>query len=394
MKKIKLLLVFVLLLMPCMVMADMDAPSLKPYDIVVVAQDGIDYYDYQGNVKGHLNKDDIVTITAEYGDAYSIKVGDDNYSYKLNDLNGVVLLKEELIPEEAINDKKIDVPSAAVLKLDSYSNALVYADSGVDVRKGPSTVYEKVGHLDKNTTIKYLYAIGDFNRTTHIYVDANNVKGWVEILNGKVLLQNTTKFITYKEVKMSCAIIPKDTILSPKYVSDPWTHRVLIEYGSCEDTVNYFRGVDGVTSMFSSNYIANAEMDIYEGYDQTGEKLGTIPVDANFVGKASVFTQGEEYGNVYVTYDGKTGWVKTSWNSYKSDENNPVNKEVEKEITIEEEQKDEEDAKLVDTDKKETNLNPVDYVSMYVIIGLSVALIAAIIVILVNRKKKVNTNQE
>ena len=96
-----------------------------------------------------------------------------------------------------------------------------------------------------------------------------------------------------------------------------------------------------------------------------------------------------------MTYDGKTGWVKTSWNSYKGDENNPVNEEVEKEITIEEEEKDEkEDTKLVDTDKKETNLNPVDYVSMYVIIGLSVALITVIIVILVNRKKKIINSEK
>ena len=145
----------------------------------------------------------------------------------------------------------------------------------------------------------------------------------------------------------------------------------------------------------NSNYVANTELDIYEYYDNGGEKVATIPANGNFVLMANASIQGDLQGNIYVSYNDKKGWVKSEYENYKRDENTSKNEEIEKEITIEEEEKDEkEDTKLVDTDKKETNLNPVDYVSMYVIIGLSVALITVIIVILVNRKKKIINSEK
>ena len=44
MKKFKVLLIS-LLLLPCMVKADMGAPEMKPYEMVVTNPEGIDYYD-------------------------------------------------------------------------------------------------------------------------------------------------------------------------------------------------------------------------------------------------------------------------------------------------------------------------------------------------------------
>lgn len=395
MKKIKLLLVFVLLLIPCMVMADMGAPSIKPFDMVVVAQDGIDYYDYQENVKGHLNKDDKITICYEYNNNYSFFKEESRDMYKLKNLDGLILLEDEVDPEKAISEPHSENEYQYVYKVTTNVEGLVYADDGVDIRKGPSTVYEKVGHLDKDTVFKYKYAMGDPSGTTNVYVDTGSVKGWVDILDGKVLQTNTSKFITYKEVDMGCAKIPKNTILSPKYVSDKWKHSALVEYGSCKNLINYFRGVDGLVMLSNSNYVANTELDIYEYYDNGGEKVATIPANGNFVLMANASIQGDLQGNIYVSYNDKKGWVKSEYENYKRDENTSKNEEIEKEITIEEEEKDEkEDTKLVDTDKKETNLNPVDYVSMYVIIGLSVALITVIIVILVNRKKKIINSEK
>ena len=390
--KLKLLVVFVLLLLPCVVLADMDAPTIKPYEMVVAAQDGVDYYDSQGNVKGHLNKDDKVIINYEFRDSYQVEINGER-GYQLKELTGLVLVKEEMTPADLEAEGYSETSKGdgiSLFKVTSTNNALVYATDGVDIRKGPSKVYAKLGHVDKDQVISYSYALKYGGRVEYIYVDVSGTKGWIEILDGSVFLQNTRKYITYKEVQMSCTTIPKNTVLSPKYISDVWTHKALVEYGSCKDTVDTFRDAYGVAVLSSGNYIAEVEMDIYEGYDQTGEKLGTIPVSASFVRKASVFIQGEEYGYVYVTYDGKTGWAKATWASYKEDENNPVNEEAEKEVTIEEETED--DTILVDTNK-ETNPSPIDYVSMWVIVGLSVALIAAIVVILVNRKKKVDISE-
>ena len=395
MKKIKLLLVFILLLIPCMVKADMSAPSLKPYDMVVIAPEGIDYYDYQGNVMGHLNKDDKVTIKMEYGGRYDVEPEGVDRIYQLNDLTGLVLLKEELTPQDLIDEGYIDGEgkNGIVFKKASSSNgALVYASDGVDVRKGPSSAYAKVGHLDEGTTIKYLYSLGGSSET-HIYIDSNGVKGWIDILDGKVLLQNTTKFITYKEIELSCTKIPKNTILSPKYISDVWSHKALVEYGNCKDLYNYFRGTEGLVMLTNNNYIANAELDIYEEYGNGGEKVGTIPADANFIVMGNASQQGNPLGDLYVSYDGKKGWIRSEYANYKINFDNQYNEEAKKEITIEETEEEKEESVLVDKNKV-ISQNPVDYTSMFVIIGLSVALIAAIIVILVNRKKNVNTNKE
>lgn len=394
MKKIKILLVFILLLIPCMVRADMGAPMLKPYDMVVVAPDGIDYYDYEGNVKGHLNKDDKITINSEFRDGYTFTIDGNLGTYDLKDLTGLVLLKEELTPEDLLNEGYSSDPNThngiVIKNVTSNNTALVYAEGGVDVKKGPSKGYDTVSHLDKNTTIKYVYRIGDPTGSTHIYVDSNEVKGWIDILDGKVLLQNTTKFITYKEIELSCTKVPKNTILSPKYIADNWTHKVLVEYGNCKDLYNYFRGAEGLVGLTNNNYIANAELDIYEEYGNGGEKLGTIPADASFVVMGNASQQGDTLGDLYVSYDGKKGWIRSEHANFKIDFDNQYNEEAKKEITIEE---DPEETNH-ENENNDISPNPVDYTSMYVIIGLSIALIAAIIVILVNRKKNIDINKE
>ena len=65
MKKILKLLLLTILFIPYIVKADMGAPILKPYDMVVTNQNGIDYYGYENSqlvIKGHLNTRWIIII--------------------------------------------------------------------------------------------------------------------------------------------------------------------------------------------------------------------------------------------------------------------------------------------------------------------------------------------
>lgn len=384
-KRIKLLL-FVILFVPMLVYADMGSPMIKPYQMVVVSTDGIDYYDYDGNVKGHLNKDDTFTVQYEYNGGYNISIPGNETSFNLKDLTGIMLVQDELKPEEAMKDEKNN--GSWIKKVSSKNNALVYAEEGVDVRKGPSTVYDKVGHLDKDTKIKYLYSL-DGGGTTHIYVNSNGVKGWIDILESKVLLETSEKFIAFKDINLSCATVPKNTILTGKYVTDPWSRKVLVEYGKCSDLYYYFRGIEGLIDMHDANYKSKDSLDIYEYYNNEGDKLGTIPNDTYFKAMASAGYQGEDNQYLYVKYDGKEGWIKATYDKFEWIDKEVVdNSQSNSDVITDGDSTDSEIIGKPELRDDVVEKTPYDTTLIYVIIGVVVALMALVTIILVNRKKK------
>ena len=383
MKNRFILLIFVLF-MPIIAYADMGAPMIKPYEMVVVSGDGIDYYDYQGNVKGHLNKDDKFTVQYEYDGGYDIKIANSETTFELKNLTGTMLIQDELKPENFVKD---EFSGVSMSKVSSKNKALVYAKDGVDVRKGPSTVYDKVGHLDKDVVIKYTYKL-DGGGTTHIYVNSNGVKGWIDILDAKVLLETTDKYIAFKDVNLSCITVPKNTTLTGKYESDPWSHKVLVEYGSCTDLYYYFRGRDGLINMYEANYRSKDSLDIYEYYDNDGKLLGTIPNDTKFKVMASVDNPGDEYQFLYVKYNNKEGWIKTSYTKFEFINNEEGNEDTHND-SLPNNDKENEITESNDSNKVQDN-TPYDMTLMYVVIGVVVALMALVTILLVNRKKKSN----
>ena len=84
MKKFLKLFVLLLLVIPFSVYADMGAPEIKPYEVIVTNPNGIDYYDNINdlNVKGHLNYNDKVTIEYESSTSVQISMGESYYYLK------------------------------------------------------------------------------------------------------------------------------------------------------------------------------------------------------------------------------------------------------------------------------------------------------------------------
>lgn len=383
MKKLKLLLI-ALFMIPCIVKADMGAPEIKQYEMVVIATDGVDYYPSDDAVSpsGHLDKDEKITITYEYNNTYSFNTSDDK-SGVLKDLDGVKVVNEVVDPTKEKED-------SAIGKNTTSKKAIVNAEKGVDIKKGPSNAYDTVAHIKKGEKLKY-----DYYTDTHIYVNYNGKKGWIEILDKKVLIESNDKYIARNEVEMSCATIPKNTILKPTYETDMWSHNYLIKYEDCEELVDIFKSSD-LLYIDNSKAVAKSDLDVYEYNDNGGNKITTIPSGSNFTENASYGEMGEDTSYLYVTYDGKKGWVKTNYDNYEINYNEQEDEEESEEIEeaaeeiVEEEQEEttgDKEEKIVEK-KKEKKSSSTDYVLICVIAGVSIALAALVTILIINKKKK------
>lgn len=387
MKKLKYLL-FILLMVPCFVKADMAGPLMKPYKMVVINPAGIDYYkqeydytkdSYTYTVAGHLNKDQIFKVEIEYDNYYQIIINDERYALK--NLNGTKLVTDEVDPTKESDEfiKKTN------------NRALVYAENGVDIRKGPSNAYDKIGHIKKGEKIEYTYFVGDDEASIAcIYVDYNGKKGWVDILEGKVLIEQKRDFITMEDYKLSDTIIPKNTIVRSYYSTDIWSHKSLVEYNNYKELVHR-NEKSKLLEMGPSTVIAKKEFKVYTEANNKGTEVTTIPNNAQFTSLAEYMQRGVKEEQRYVEYQNKKGWIKISdWEERElifDDSDTDVNENGEEtigDIAPSPNKKDE---------KKTKKQTPEDYTLTYVIIGSSVALAALMVIILVNKKKKLKTVQ-
>ena len=190
---------------------------------------------------------------------------------------------------------------------------------------------------------------------------------------------------------MGCATIPKNTIITPKYTSDAWSRKVFVEYNGC---TKLYEKYDNLYEKYDNSLIklsigegtANANIDVYEDYKSSGNKLTTIPKDAKFSVFASVDTRGEgnddflTYGDLYVAYGATAGWIHTEYNNYSvkyNDDEPTVTEPTTKTASSVEPEP---------TTKTETG-----YITKYIIICSVIALTSLVIITLINQKKeKVN----
>lgn len=399
MKKIfKLFLLFILFI-PCVIKADMGSPILRPYQMVVINPNGLDCYDYNNVFVAHLNKNDVFTVVYEYDKKYSINFSN-NKSCDLNSLEGTILVTDILNPNIAINEY-IENTGAFIKKVTSNNEALVYADEGVDVRKGPAEIYEVVDHLDKGVKFKYSYYING-GGITHVYIDDGDTVGWVELfdssLNSKVLIQSSDKYIVKKDINLDCGTISRNTILSPKYKASPWDRSALVEYNGCSKLVSYINGdIVLIDQMNFGKYISKNETTVYEYYDDGGNELTKIPSNTEFIVLANITVQGEQLERLYVFYNGKKGWVKTAFSNVSFVSRDGIELEYldifndeDDNILISDGNVDnKEENEVVDdliVDNNTNDRTPVNYTITYVIIAFVISLTAIVIIILINRK--------
>ena len=286
--------------------ADMSAPEIRQFEIVVINPDGVNYYNYKGDVAGHLNKDDVAVIMYEYNNEYTIgtketnKYGSHEVLGYIYNLNGFSIVQDEVDPSTT---------TEGITKLDKTAKARIYAEEGVDIYKGPSNVYEKVGHIKKDVILTYDYVIeSTAGGITNIYVEYNGMKGWVEILKGTVLIPNETQYIYSEDITTECGVIPKNTVMTPKYRTDSWTHKSLFEYNGCEFIYNTFRD-EKVYDVYPYTQKLLVDLPLYEYADSTSTLLGTVPAGTELTLLASKDTMGAPEYVIYAKYNDIKGWA-------------------------------------------------------------------------------------
>ena len=382
MKKLKFLLIC-LLCLPVIVKADMGPPETKQYELVVTNPDGIDYYkDEEGNpVAGHIKKDEVITVTWEYEGEYHIELKNGNYGI-IKSVSGTSLIKDEIDPTK---EKTEDI-----FKSDTEQEAIVYANEGVDLYKGPSSVYEKVAHVKKGTKLKYYYSVGD---TTYIYTEYNGKKGWAEILDEKILISTKEDYIAKSDIKTSCGTISKNKVVRIDYKTDNWSGKGLVNFDNCETLVSIFKSNE-LLPVIKNYATTKSNLKIYEYFDDKGKELGTIPSGSKIIYIASSFQiQDEtEKRDMYVEYNNIRGWIKALGKDYDfSDEelknNNILDEISDKEQPSEEKKEDiKEEPEVISNNKKTDKAD--DYVLICVIVGASVAVSSLITIIIMNNKNK------
>lgn len=388
MKKIfKGLLLFLLVLFPAIVKADMSAPSLLEYEATVISENGADCYDYSGDyhVASHLEKGEKVTVRYEMDEDgityFGINADNDECHY---------VQSKDLMPTNEI----VDLNNQNVVKLDSASKFLVYADE-VEVRKGPSVSYEVVGKLKKGTIGNYLYEIIE---SSYIYVEANGIKGWVDTIDKKVLTPSS-QFILGDDFESDCGIIPANTIIKDGWDTSKWDMSTLVNYNGCETFIRTFKEKYIVPLIEPKQTKTSQELTIYE--TATAQKeISKIPAGEQIkvlsYAAANSHPTENDKAYSYVEYGDIKGWVlyKASywdWEDSTSNFEDEVygdNVLLDPEYTVEEEEKSETIGEIepVASDKK---INTFDLIIMCVVVAFAVALGAIITLVLVNKKKKV-----
>ena len=371
--------------------ADMSAPKLREFEIVVINPNGVDYYDNFGNASaiGHLNKGDIVVVLYEYSGTYTIGQKEINqYGSEVNktlgtikSLNGFSIVQEEVDPTKLSDDESIT-------KYDTPRKARIYASEGVDIYKGPSNVYEKVGHIKKDVVLTYNYSIDSYSSTTHIYVNYNGVKGWVEILGSKVLIQNDTQYIFSTDVTTECGTIPRNSVTTPNYKTDGWYHNALFEYNGCEFIHNTFRDEE-IYDIYVHNEVTAKEVTLYEYADTSSNVVATIPKGTEVTVLASKDSIGDSDYIIYIKYNDTKGWALGTGNIFDYNKKPKIN-EDKPEIKVE----DSLEEPKVTTEEPITKTPELTTFIILCASGAGLLIITALVIIILINKSKKNKKEE
>ena len=387
-----------------LVKADMGAPEISPYEMIVTAKDGIDYYDFDGKVLGHLNYNDTFKVDFEtkLNDGrteYMIIVNNDNLKETpyLFSIAGATLKIDTVDPN--VNNQGISK---------SEGTALVYFKDGVDMYKGPSETYAKVddGHIPNGTEVKYTHVVLE---GIYMYVEYQGKKGWIDFSDSKVLLKHENYYAFAEDTNIGCATVPKGTIIKSSYRTDTWSGKTYFKYNNCEGFAKTFKS-DTVVSVNTGNYVFfTKEIKMYKDIDGN-TLLETIPADEVVILYARTGYWEPPY-SAYVEYNGKRGWAKievnNSYDYVKTEQSVEYTPEITAtKIEVKDPEEDEDPKQQVITEEPtaETTQTPSNQapaksnsftiVLTCVITAVSLAVIAIVTIVIVNKKKKEKVNVE
>ena len=169
MKKYLSLLLILILSITFNVKADMGPPSIAKFELVVSNKNGAVCYEEKDNKFVATNKK-IAYNKIVY---LEFKQSNDYYSVYLKDgnIDGGCILK---LSDLSLKDNSFSQNNTEAEKITS-KNAIVLAGGGLNLRKGPSTMYSKVTLIPEKTILKLTHKAGDL----WYYTEYNGKSGWV-----------------------------------------------------------------------------------------------------------------------------------------------------------------------------------------------------------------------
>lgn len=290
MKKLFVIILGIVFMIPITVKADMGPPQIREYKATPKSVDGAKYYNgiYEMNSKkGTFSYNTVLTISEE------TKVNSKVYAYACDKNNCGYVLLSDLKLSEKPND------------LDGYEAKYVgrvFAKKGVDVYEGPGYIYEKTGdRIPANADI--VVSGYDNNEGTWLKVKYGKITGYVDsddaavmvLYNGLALIQGSNK--TVKEF----------------YKSNAWDRKIAYKENDEYIIVDELYEFNGEFKYTKTEFKATKELDLYKKfeYSESRETVGTIKkgdtvkfiYDASYQGTASY----------YVEVNGKKGWIETDY---------------------------------------------------------------------------------
>ena len=303
----KKLLLFLLLILPICVKADMGSPYTEPYEAYVTAVDGTKYYDYEYEdnnyvltEKGSLNYNEIIEITYEQkinGELYGTIIKDDEFCYvKLSDF-------ESMAGNYTIDNKTL-------LEQKEQYSVKILVKEGIAVHSGPAYGYEVVANLTEGDIVKVL---NNHSFAPWYYVDYGEGKGWICQLYGtfgkeydeEIYIAIDTKLYEYGSDKTYR--IPANTIINSYYSLDEWSRGYYVTYKGISGKINY-NNTAYIKDSNDKNIKITKETKLYEAASNTSKVLvESVPKDIVFKYDYIYYPNNEQY--VKVNYKGIEGWI-------------------------------------------------------------------------------------
>ena len=298
MKKYLSLLLILLLSITFNVKADMGPPSIARFELVVSNKNGATCYDQKDgkfvatNKKIDYNK--IVYLDYNYdGDYYSISLKDE-------EINDNCLVN---IHDLSLKDSSFSQNNQSVEKI-TPKYAIVFAGGGLNLRKGPSTMYSKVTLIPEKTILKLTHKAGDL----WYYTEYNGKSGWVSAdyvaYDEDYILYEFENVNIYSDKKLTKKIgtIPKLTDIS-NYVT----------FGEYSDDAGHYvnyNGIKGYTQRLHHKLIdkitIDKEVNLYDKDNKVIKKIKPGIYEC-FIGEYPI---GDGYGTDSVFLTSENGIIK------------------------------------------------------------------------------------
>ncbi len=312
MKKLFYFVIGLLLIIPLSVKADMGAPMIRGIVVTPKSPSGAPCY---GDTKEGTVGEKVGTIN--YGENvyyyYERKIDGTSYAdvFNLGKCSLINLSDFKLADEKNKNDIFADTD---LYKGRTFLDLKVYL--------GPSSTYEQIGIINKNTEIKLSSELYD---GTWVYVVSNGIEGYADIADGAAgYLVNIDAVALIPSMKKYTDYI---------YILDSWSNSYMVKDGS-----NYVQVPVSTTYIPNKTGISAKVIHDIELYDDIyryeldsngnvvdidlGEKVLTVPKgsEVTIIG----FRISKEPGCL-VSYNGRTGWDKSGCSNYDFEYNIPDN---------------------------------------------------------------------